>query len=214
MSYSPRELDLSDYQLKKIGTAIMKDEETVLTIKPNQNNRGHVLYLTDRQVKRLDKAMRDNRNIRIKLSKTQLASQPEGSGLFDTIAKLVPKILPFLKNIVAPLGLAGATGAISGLANRAVQKKKGDGIARAGQKGGTVNLSPCTIQTMMKTMKELEEHGVIPRGVSEAAMDKINQQDGGFIGTLLASLAGPLLSSLLGGNGITRAGRGNSGYLN
>ena len=68
--------------------------------------------------------MQNKKNIRIKLSKTQLASQPQGSGLFDSIIKLVPKVLPFLKNVVAPLGLAGATGAISGLANKAVQKKR------------------------------------------------------------------------------------------
>ena len=215
-SYIPKKLDFTDYQLKKIGNAIMSGGDAVVTIKPNQNNKGYALHLTERQIKKLDKATKDNKNVRIKLSKTQLASQPQGSGLFDTIAKLVPKVLPFLKNVVAPLGLAGATGAISGLANRAVQKKKGKGIARAGQKGGTVMLTPSTTQTIFKTIKELEKHNIVPEGLSEAVMNKIDQQDGGFIGTLLASLAGPLLGSLLGGNGITRAGKGlsSSNYLN
>jgi hypothetical protein len=211
-SYTPKKINLTDYQLRKLGNAIINGNDVILTIKPTQNNNGHTLHLTERQIKRLEKAMKDNKNIRIKLSKAQLASQPHGSGLFDSIIKLVPKVLPFLTNVVAPLGLAGATGAISGLANRAVQKKKGTGIVRAGQEGGTVKLSPSTIKEITSTVKKLEQHNVVPAGLSEAVLDKIKQQDGGFIGTLLASLAGPLLSALLGGNGITRAGTSN--YLN
>lgn len=213
-SYFPRKLELTDYQIKKLGNAILNVKEAVITIKPEQNHTGHPINLTNRQSKSLDKALKNKKNIRIKLSKTQLASQHQGSGLFDSIIKLVPKVLPFLKNVVAPIGLAGATGAISGLANRAVQKKKGDGINRAGQEGGTLRLTPSTIKTIVATVKKLEDENVVPKGLSEAILDKINIQDGGFIGTLLASLAGPLLSSLLGGEGMNRAGNGMSNYLN
>ena len=37
---------------------------------------------------------------------------------------------------------------------------------------------------------------------------EVAEQKGGFIGALLASLAGALLPSLLGGKGLTRAGHG------
>ena len=37
-----------------------------------------------------------------------------------------------------------------------------------------------------------------------------NEQEGGFIGTLLASLAGALLPGLLGGKGLLRAGEKRS----
>lgn len=66
-SYSPRKLNLTDYQIKKLGNAIMNDSDAVVTINPDQNNKGHALHLTSRRVQKLDKAMQNNKNIRIKL---------------------------------------------------------------------------------------------------------------------------------------------------
>ena len=47
---------------------------------------------------------------------------------------------------------------------------------------------------------------MVPKGTTEIIKSEMAEQKGGFIGALLASLAGALLPSLLGGKGLTRAG--------
>ena len=52
-SSSPRKLDLTDYQIKKLGNAIINGSESVITIKPEQNHKGNSIHLTDRTINKL-----------------------------------------------------------------------------------------------------------------------------------------------------------------
>jgi hypothetical protein len=191
-------VELTDSQLQKLGYAMKHREPVVLEIKKSQLGKGKTeLMLTKTQINKLDKT---ETATRIKFSVTQLKAQT-GEGLLDSIIAIGKTVLPKVLPVLGSLGLAGATGAISGLANKAVTGKK---------KGGTVPLMVTSkdIKMILEMIGNLENNGALPRGTTEVITENIKQQNGGFIGTLLASLAGPLLASLISGKGLERAGDG------
>ena len=65
---------------------------------------------------------------------------------------------------------------------------------------------------ILKTVKSLEDSGVLLKGVSETIQHEAKEQTGGFLsmllGTLGASLLGDVLSKGLSGRGVIRAGEG------
>ena len=71
---------------------------------------------------------------------------------------------------------------------------------------------------ILKTVKSLEDSGVLLKGVSETIQHEAKEQRGGFLsmllGTLGASLLGDVLSKGLSGSGVIRAGEGTirAGY--
>lgn len=192
-------VNLTTNQLKKLGEAIQRKQPVTLELNRSQVGNGKSeLMLTQTQVNRLNKT---NKSIKIKFSVTQLKAQ-NGEGLLDSLLSIGKAVLPKALPILGTLGLAGATGAISGLANKAVAGKD--------KKGGSIPLmvTKDDMAMILKMIKKLENNGVLPTGTHMVIMDQIGMQNGGFIGTLLASLAGPLLASLLGGKGLKRAGDG------
>ena len=70
---------------------------------------------------------------------------------------------------------------------------------------------------ILKTVKSLENSGVLLKGVSETIQHETKEQRGGFLGTLLGTLGASLLDVLskgLSGKGVIRAGEGTirAGY--
>ena len=63
-------------------------------------------------------------------------------------------------------------------------------------------------RAIMSIISKLEKTGLLKKGNTAKCMCQLEKQRGGFIGTLLAGLAGSLLPALLGGKGIKRAGKG------
>ena len=65
---------------------------------------------------------------------------------------------------------------------------------------------------ILKTVKSLEDSGVLLKGVSETIQHEAKKQRGGFLsmllGTLGASLVSDILSKGLSGKGVIRAGEG------
>jgi hypothetical protein len=190
--------DLSDGQLKKLAYAVKYQQPVTLQLEKSQLGKGKSeLMLTQTQINRLKKA---KNAARISFSVTQLKAQT-GEGLLDSIIAIGKAVLPKALPILGSLGLAGATGAISGLANKAVAGKK---------KGGAIVLmvTKDDMKKILQLINQLEENGALPLDAHKVIMEQISRQEGGFIGTLLASLAGPLLANLLGGKGLERAGGG------
>ena len=61
----------------------------------------------------------------------------------------------------------------------------------------------------MKTIKALENSGILLKGVSKTIKNETKEQRGGFLSMLLGTLGASLLGNLLtGGKGIMRAGDG------
>ena len=64
---------------------------------------------------------------------------------------------------------------------------------------------------IMKSVKSLEESGLLIKGVSETIKNEAKEQKGGFLGTLLDTLGATLLENLLTGKCTIRAGQGTIG---
>jgi hypothetical protein len=194
MQYQERSLSLTDAQKQKLIRGKQNGEAVTIQIKQDQIGGDDVLYLTRRQLNKLNNI---NNSARITLSKTQLKSQTGGF-----LSAIIP-FLPTIGKVLGSLALSGAAGAISGATNQAVKKKmSGDGIS--------LHIPSNELKLMIESADQLEQVKVFPRGTTAMIKGEISEQKGGFIGTLLASLAGILLPSLLGGKGLSRAGEKKS----
>lgn len=206
MTYKEVNVHLTSYQIKKLRDAKRSGEAVILALKRNQVNAGnHTLYLTDRQINKL-KSM-PGTNARIELSKAQMKHQK--GGFLGAIIPLVKAALPAIGKVFGTLGLAGATGAVQGLANKAVQ---GSGSKCGGYAAGLRLVLPKDDATILiKSVNELENKNIIPKGTTEMAVASMKEQNGGFLAPLLGTLAGLILPSLFKGNGVNGKGMYRAG---
>ena len=70
----------------------------------------------------------------------------------------------------------------------------------------TLTISNEETDNIMKTIKSLEESGVLLKRVSKTIVKEAKDQKGGFLIMLLGTLAASLLGNLLTGKGKMRAG--------
>ena len=61
---------------------------------------------------------------------------------------------------------------------------------------------------IMKTVKSLEDSGILLKGVTETVQNEVNELKGWFRSMLLGTLGARLLGNLLVGQGVKRAGKG------
>ena len=116
-----------------------------------------------------------------------------------------------LKSVVKPLGLLSLTAALSAIDGSIQKTIFGSGTT-------TLIISNDEINDILKTVKSLEDFGILLKGVGETIKNEAKKQKGGFLsmllGTLGASLLGDLLTKNLSGGGVIRAGEGTiiAGY--
>ena len=121
MKYQSVSFNLNEKQIKKIQTAKAKNMGVTISINKEQFNTGeHTLYLTKSQHKKLTNMKR--KKGRITISKTQMKHQ--NGGFLSAILPIVKSFLPTVGKVLGQIGLAGATGAVKGLAEKVT---KGEG---------------------------------------------------------------------------------------
>ena len=182
-------------------------------------NFPHELLLTNRQVSNLRKVFANHLSVDIKLSKTQSSKMIQsGKFLGRLLGPLLITELPLMKSVIkrlgksvlVPLGLTAAESA----ADAGIHKK----ILGSGHNNTTLMISNDEMDDILKTVKSLEDSGVLLKVVSEAIQNEAKEQRGGFLsmllGTLSTSLFGDVLSNGLSGKGVIRAGEGTirAGY--
>ena len=64
------------------------------------------------------------------------------------------------------------------------------------------------LEDIIKTVKSLEDSGLLLKGVTETVQNEVKEQKGGFLRILLGILAASLLGNLLAGRGVNRTGKG------
>ena len=68
------------------------------------------------------------------------------------------------------------------------------------------------LSSMMKIIKILENHNILPKGITKTAKNEVKSQRGGFLRMLLGGLASSLLGGILSkglfGSGMYREGEG------
>ena len=139
----------------------------------------------------------------IKLSKAQIKKLIQsgeflGKLLSKLVSSLMKVVLPFAKNVLAPLGLTAAMSAIDG----SIQEKiHGSGVK--------LIIEQEDVKDVMKIFEALENSGILLKGVSKTIENETKEQRGGFLSMLLGTLGASLLgNALTGGKGIMRAGDG------
>ena len=80
----------------------------------------------------------------------------------------------------------------------------------------TLIISNDEFNDIIRIIKSLEDSGLLIKGVTEAVLNEVKEQKGGFLSTLLGTLGASLLGDLLIGKGISRAVEGvlRAGYGN
>ena len=64
------------------------------------------------------------------------------------------------------------------------------------------------MEDFIKTVKSLEDSGLLLKVFTESVQNEIKEQKGGFLSMLLGTLGASLLGNLLTGKAIHRAGKG------
>ena len=134
-----------------------------------------------------------------------------GGFLGRLLGPLLRTELPLMKNVIKPLAESllvsvGLTAAAS-VADAGMHKK----ISESGHNNTTLIISNDEIEDVLKTVKSLEDSGLLLKGVSETIQNKSKEQKGGFFSMLLGTLSASLLGDMLFGKkdkGVIRAGEG------
>ena len=165
----------------------------------NGNNLPHELLLTTRQTTRLRNAIENNMSI-AQTSKIIRSGGFLGSLLSKLAGPLMKVAAPLANNILAPLGLTAAASAISA----GIKKIHGSGTT-------TLIISNKEMNNIMKIVQASEGSNILLKGVTKTIKNETKEQKGGFLSTLLGTLAAIFLGNLLSSSGkrVLTPGYGN-----
>ena len=99
-------------------------------------------------------------------------------------------IKPLAKSVLIPLGLTGTASA----ADAGIHKKI---LGSGNYYNATLIISNDEMDDILKTIKSLEDSGVLLKGVIETIQHEAKEQRGGFLGMLLGNLGASLLGDVL-----------------
>ena len=218
-NYQEARVKLRNIQLNKLKSASKNKTGTILRLnKKNVEDKdlSHQLFLKTSQTTKIRNAFAYNMSTAIKLSNGQISKIIQSGGSFGSwLGNLGKKALT---NIAISLARDNLPGLASNLTSRAItrfdRKISGKGDFRA-RKVFTFFISNEDMNDIIKTIKSLEDSGLIIGGATEAVKHEIKNQEGGFLGALsaplVASLVEPMVSSVvrgISGRGVRRPGRG------
>ena len=212
--YNSLNVKLSNSQLNKLKSAIKNEIEVVLRLSPNmigesndKANFPHELLLTDRQISSIRKAFSNNSSVDIKFSKTQLSKMIQSGGfLGKLLGTLLKTGLPLIKNVITPL--AKSVLIPLELTEAAWAADAGINKKILGSGNTTLTISNKDIEDLIKTVKSLENSGLLLKGVTELVQNELKEQKGRFLSMLVGTLDASLLGNPLTGKGAFHAGKG------
>ena len=120
---------LTDGQKSKLASAIRNKSPLTLRLKHSHLRGSDELMLTQRQINKIKKSLKDGTGSDMKISKTQIRRLVKhGGNLFTSLASLAAKLLPYAIKGVSKVATALATGAASALGDIGIKKLLGKGI--------------------------------------------------------------------------------------
>ena len=175
----------------------------------NRKNLLDELLLTLRQKTKIRNAFNNNTSTDIKFSKAQIHKIIQsGQFLGKLLGPLLKTGLPLIKNVIKPLAKSvliplGLTAAASA-ADAGIHKKI------LGSGNTTLIISNEEMNDVIKSVQALKDSNILLKGVTKTVKNETKEQKGGFLSMLLGTLGTSLLSTLLTGKGVLRAGYGNN----
>ena len=148
----------------------------------DKGNFPHELLLTNRQVSSIRKAFSNNSSVDIKFSKTQLSKMIQSGGsLGKLLGPLLKTGLPLIKNVITPFAKSvliplGLTAAAASAADAGIHKKI------LGSRNTTILIiSNKDIKDFIKTVKSLEDSGLLLKGVTESVQNEAKEKKEDFL---------------------------------
>ena len=125
-NYKQVKANITENQQEKIKESVKaKCAITSIKLRKNDLDGDHVLFLTDAQYKKYEKAKNNNRGITINMGLKQLRHNRKEGGF---LGLLLPAIAGAARVALPAIGKALGVGALSGLASTGVSKILGNGI--------------------------------------------------------------------------------------
>ena len=206
MSYIPHGVTLSQNQRTKLAKAFKNREPITIRLSHNELTGPDELMLTKTQIGRIRRSLNSGKGVDIKISKTQIGKVvKKGGSLFSSLAALVPALLPKAMQVASKVVPGLAMGALGSLGNFTMDKILGQGISGS-QVGGffipqnKINLLIANKKYLTKKQKE-DIISALQSG-GRVVIRPTARQQGGFLGTLLATIGVPLLLNALSGKGL------------
>ena len=181
-------VNLSDNQKKNLSSAYHKRETIVLRLTRDSLSGNDTLYVPANVVKRLEKNRTLNKGMDIKLAKTNIRKQVGGS-LLSTVLTLGRTFGP---TIVKTLGLSTLAGLASEAASQVVKKVSGNGVQTGGFLVPNSKIDQLIQYKHLLTNKQKQDILNALQTGSGVPLNLNKTQHGGFLGTLLSSIAAPI----------------------
>ena len=197
---------LSDFQKKKLSIAYHNRETIKLRLKNYALIGNDTLLVPSTIVKRLEKNRSLNKGMEIKLAKTNIRKQVGGS-LLSSILTLGRTFGPTLAKT---LGLSALAGAASEGASQVVKKISGKGSQTGGFLIPNSKIDQLIANKHLLSNKQKKDILNALQTGSGVHIKPTQNQTGGFLGTLLASIGIPLALEAfkkMTGSGVPRIGK-------
>ena len=184
---------LTDGQKSKLASAILNKSPLTLRLKHSHLRGSDELMLTQRQIARIEKSLRDGTGSDIKISKTQIRnSVKHGGNLFTSLASIGARVLPYAIKGISKAVPALATGAATALGELGINKIFGKGITIP---PNFIPMLPAIRGEFTKLQRDLINK-VYQTGGRLVIKPTRRQIEGGFLGTL-ASIGIPMAIGLV-----------------
>ena len=204
---------LTDGQKSKLASAIKNKSPLTLRLKHSHLQGSDELMLTQRQITKIKKSLRNGTGSDIKISKTQIRrSVKHGGNLFSSLASIGAKVLPYAIKGISKAVPALATGAATALGEIGLNKIFGKGITIPKK---FFPMLPAIRGELTKSQIDLINK-IYKSGARLVIKPTRKQIEGGFLGTL-ASIGIPMAISLVSkmfGGGLQVDRRGSSNTAN
>ena len=210
-TYIEYKVKLTDGQKLKLASAIRNKSPLTLRLKHSNLKGSDELMLTQRQINKIKKSIRNGTGSDIKISKTQIRrSEKHDGNLFPSLASLGAKVLPYAIKGISKAAPALATGAATALGEIGLNKIFGKGITIPKK---FFPMLPAIRGELTKSQIDLINK-MFQSGGRVVIKPTRKQIEGGFLGTL-ASIGIPMAISLVSkmfGSGlqVDRSGSSNT----
>lgn len=202
--YHPFKINLSKGQKEKLARAYKTNSAITIRLTKNELSDNDEIMLTKTQINKIKKSAEEKKDVDLKISKAQIQAIIHGGSLFTS---LLTKLLPYATSAVSKAVPALATGAMSALGSLGINKILGEGLQnRKSQTGGFLipqdKIDKLIAHKNLLTKKQKEQILNSLQTGGRIIIKPTKTQQGGFLGTLLASIGIPLVLKALTGKGM------------
>ena len=193
---------LSENQKKNISDAYHKRETVVIRLANDSLSGNDTLYVPAMVKKRLEKNRKLNKDMDIKLSKTNIRKQIGGS-LLTSVLSMARMFGP---TIAKTLGLSALAGAAGAAGSQVVKKIAGKGAQTGGFLIPQNKIDKLIANKNLLSKKQKEQILAALQSGSGVIIKPTKTQSGGWLGTLLASIGILMVLKALTGKGAPQIG--------